>query len=449
MKNNTNLIEGNIGSTLLKLSLPIVLTNFIQTAYGMIDMIWVGKLGSDGVAAIGTASFFINLSMALVTLIVIGSGIKIAQSVGAGKREETNQYIKNSIIMTLILGMLYSIFIFIFNSKLIGFYKLDNNVSEMAMNYLAISNVGIIFMYFNSLISSILNSFGNSKTPFKANTIGFLINMILDPILIFGVSFIPGLGVVGAAVATLISRIIVFIIFIYTSRDIINIFKEKSNINKKKMLEVLRMGVPVASQRVIFIFISMIIAKIIVQWGSTAIAVQKVGIQIESISYMTIGGLQGAIAAFVGQNLGAQKYSRIIEGYKKAILITGSFGLFITIIFLIFPKQIFSVFISESDALNMGVTYLRILAVSQVFMCMELLTVGAFNGLGKTYVPPIISIIFTAARIPLALILSMPNIMGLDGIWVSISLSSFIKGVILVSWFSIVLKRIKSNHLLN
>ncbi|MBP1888678.1 putative MATE family efflux protein [Clostridium moniliforme] len=441
-----DLTKGDITKSLLKLSLPIIATNFIQMAYGMIDMIWIGRVGSGAVAAIGTASFFINLAMALFTLIVIGTGVKISHAVGRGEEKEGKDYIANGFILSITLALLYIIFIFTFKNKLIGFYELGNVVVEnMAKNYLVISSIGIIFMYFNSLLTTIFNSYGESKMPFRANTIGFIFNIVLDPILIFGFGPIKPLGVFGAALATLIARIVVFTMFLRISKGRFSFLRKGIKLNIKKAKEVIHMGLPIAAQRVIFTLISIIIAKIIANWGATAIAVQKVGVQIESISYITIGGLQGAIAAFVGQNYGAKKEERIKLGYYKALKLTIIFGFLVTLTFFIFSKQIFGIFLSENEALNMGNIYMKILGLSQVFMCMELLTVGAFNGIGKTYAPPIISIIFSGLRIPMAMFLSNENLFGLNGVWMSISVSSLFKGTILVTWFLIELKKLKFN----
>ena len=441
-----DLTKGDITKSLLKLSLPIIATNFIQMAYGMIDMIWIGRVGSGAVAAIGTASFFINLAMALFTLIVIGTGVKISHAVGRGEENEGKDYIANGFILSITLALLYIIFIFTFKNKLIGFYELSNvAVENMAKNYLVISSIGIIFMYFNSLLTTIFNSYGESKMPFRANTIGFILNIVLDPILIFGFGPIKPLGVFGAALATLIARIVVFTMFLRISKGRFSFLRKGIKLNIKKAKEVIHMGLPIAAQRVIFTLISIIIAKIIANWGATAIAVQKVGVQIESISYITIGGLQGAISAFVGQNYGAKKEERIKLGYYKALKLTIIFGLLVTLTFFIFSKQIFGIFLSENEALNMGNIYMKILALSQVFMCMELLTVGAFNGIGKTYAPPIISIIFSGLRIPMAMFLSNENLFGLNGVWMSISVSSLFKGTILVTWFLIELKKLKFN----
>lgn len=441
MKGTTDLTKGKIMPTLMKLSLPIIATNFISTTYGLVDMMWVGRLGSGPVTAIGTASFFINLAIALATMITIGTGIKVSHCMGAGESDKAKTYIKNGFIMSVLLGLLYMAFVFLTKDQLIGFFDLGSDeVEPMAKQFLLISILGTVFSVVNMLFATILNAMGNSKQPFHIFTIGLILNIILDPFLIFGLGSFEGLGVVGAAIATLMANLLVTVLFIIQTRHS-ELITKSSAWNSRLMKEVIRLGLPITIQRVTFTLISIIIAKIIVRFGSDAIAVQKVGIQIESISYMTIGGLQGAIAAFFGQNYGACRLERIQQGYQQALLLTSGFGIFISIIFILFPGQLFSVFLSDEASLALGTDYMRIIGYSQLFMCMELMTVGAFNGIGKTHIPPVFSITFTALRIPLALILSEP--FGLNGVWMSIALSSVFKGIVLVLWFRRSLRKMK------
>lgn len=427
--------------TLMKLTLPIIATNFISTTYGLVDMIWVGMLGSGQVAAIGTASFYVNLALALSTMITIGTGIKVSHSMGAGKDSQAKAYIQNGLWLAIILSILYMFFILIMKKPLIGFFELGNHeVEKMATQFLVISMIGTVFTIVNTLYSTVLNSMGNSKKPFRIFTIGFLINMLLDPLLIFGVGSWEGLGVAGAALATLTANIMVTCIFFVHIRKI-QLFPKRISLDKVLTSEVIRIGIPITVQRVSFTIISILMAKIIVQWGADAIAVQKVGIQIESIAYMTIGGLQGAIAAFFGQNYGAGRLDRISKGYRYALLLTSGFGVIVSLLFILFPEQIFSLFLQDPSSLELGVNYMRIIGFSQLFMCMELMTVGAFNGIGKTHIPPIFSVTLTLLRIPMALALSGPY--GLNGVWMSIALSSILKGIILILWFMATLRRMK------
>lgn len=442
MGKSYNLTEAPITPTLFKLTWPIIATNFIQTVYGLVDMIWVGKLGSDAVAAIGTASFFVNLAAALFAMISIGSGVKVSHSMGAGHEKKAKEYIHNGFLMSIILGLGYMIFTLLMKNHLIGFFELENqNIETMASQYLIISIIGTIFTFINILYSMILNSLGNSQKPLQVNMIGFLINLIFDPLFIFGAGGIEGFGVLGAAVATLLANIVVAVLFYINTRKL-SLFSGPLLINTKEMKTVLKLGLPISVQRISFTIISIIMAKIIIQWGAEAIAVQKVGIQIESLSYLTIGGLQGAVAAFIGQNFGSQKWGRIEKGYQVSLLITILFGFTMSALFVLFPKQIFSLFLTDSISLKLGVNYLQIIGYSQLFMCLEIMTVGAFNGIGKTHIPPIFSIGLTVARIPLALVLS--KFFGLNGVWMAIAGTSVLKGMMLVVWFKWSLRKINT-----
>ncbi|WP_239256561.1 MATE family efflux transporter [Listeria ilorinensis] len=424
---------GNEKTLLLKLALPIIASNFIQTAFGMINMVWIGRLGAQAVSAIGTASFFINLAVALSTLVVIGTGIRIAQSLGSGKHEIAARYLKNSLFLSVLLSILFVMIMGLFSENLIQFFNLnESSIEHMAVDYLRCSLLSIPFLFLSSTLTAVLTSYGNTKLPFQASAIGLLTNILLDPLLIFGFGPIPEIGILGAAWATNIARLLTFFIMLYFGRTYIAAcFKQPLSL--KHMLEISKMSLPVTLQRIIFILISIYMAKIIVHFGTEAIAVQKIGVQIESISYMTIGGLQGAIAAFVGQNYGAKRMDRVQTGFHSALKLVAVFGSMISLLFILFPKQLFGLFIDETAIIDMGVGYMQTLGFSQLFMCMELLSVGAFNGIGRTYAPPIISIIFSAARIPLALVLS--NFMGLEGIWLSISITSVFKGLLLTGWF--------------
>ncbi|WP_228100951.1 MATE family efflux transporter [Paenibacillus donghaensis] len=219
MKGTTDLTQGKIMPTLMKLTLPIIATNFISTTYGLVDMMWVGRLGSGPVAAIGTASFFINLAVALSTMITIGTGIKVSHCMGAGEDDKAKTNIKNGFFMSVLLGFLYMAFVFLTKDQLIGFFDLGSDeVERMAKQFLFISILGTVFSVVNTLFATILNAMENSKLPFHIFTVGLFLNIILDPFLIFGVGRFEGLGVVGAAIATLTANLLVTVLFFHSNK---------------------------------------------------------------------------------------------------------------------------------------------------------------------------------------------------------------------------------------
>ncbi|MFD3157792.1 MATE family efflux transporter [Haloimpatiens sp. FM7330] len=445
MIKDNKITEGNIFKALIKLALPIMGTSFVQMAYNMIDMIWIGRIGSKASAAVGTAGFFTWMGMSIIILSKVGAEVGVSQSIGKNDIEAAKKYIRNTIQLNIILGIIYGCFLILFRKNLIGFFNLGNSdVVNMAVSYLIIIAIGINFYFINPVFTGIFNGYGDSKTPFIINTIGLITNIILDPILIFGIGPIPKMGVKGAAIATITAQFIVTLTFIYNIRSKKELF---SNLNIFKLPDIdyikriLKLSVPVAIQNALFCFFSMMLARIISHWGHIPIAVQKVGSQIEAISWMTAGGFSTALSAFVGQNYGAQKWKRIYKGYFTAIKIVSVIGIAASCLLIFGARPIFSIFIPEEEAIKYGVVYLKILGLSQFFMCIEITTAGAFNGLGKTIPPSFISILFTGLRVPAALILSSENLLGLNGVWWSISLTSVIKGIILTTWFVIFIRK--------
>ncbi|WP_027631836.1 MATE family efflux transporter [Clostridium hydrogeniformans] len=444
MEKRIDLTEGHITSKLVKLALPIMGTSFIQMAYNMTDMIWIGRVGSSAVAAVGTAGFFTWLAMAFIMISKVGAEIKVSQSLGRHDQEAARKYVVSAIQINIVLAIIYGVVVFIFRKPFLDFFKLgDPEVIAMAETYLVVMVIGMVFYFINPVFTAIFNGAGSSRTPFLINTIGLIFNIIFDPVLIMGIGPFPKMGVLGAAIATIMAQAIVsfcFIVVMLKSKEKflkVSIFS-KPDIEHIKVI--CKLGFPVGCQNGLFTIFSMFIARIIAGWGPVAIAVQKVGSQIEAISWMTAGGFSTALGAFVGQNYGAKKHDRILKGYKATMGMAVVVGVLSTILLVFAGETIFSFFIPEAEAIKYGQVYLRILGYSQLFMCIEITTAGAFNGLGKTYIPSIISVILTGSRIPAAYLLSSISSLGLDGVWWSISISSIAKGVIMTATFLVLLK---------
>lgn len=439
----SNLTEGNILRKLIILALPIMGTSLIQMAYNLTDMIWIGTLGSRAVTAIGTVGFYTWLAMAFIIIPKIGAEVGVAQSIGRRDKEETKTYIRHAIQLIVAFALMYGTVMIFFRRQLITFFNIQgDDIVSMATNYLFILALGIVFFFLPPVLTAIFNGHGDSRTPFLINILGLTTNILLDPLLILGIGPFPKLGVAGAAIATIFAQFVVTMVFIYVIRKKTDFFVGIHFFSKpdwNHMGKIIRFGLPVALQSGAFTIIAMIIARILARWGATPIAVQSVGSQIESISWMTAGGFQTALSAFVGQNYGAKKWERIYKGYYTALGAITVIGIITSSLLIFLPGPIFSIFIDEPKVIQEGIIYLRILGVSQLFMCIEITTAGAFNGLGKTLPPSIVGIVFNALRIPGALLLSMA--LGLTGVWWSISLSSVLKGLILTCWFMIFLSR--------
>ncbi|SHH19621.1 MATE family efflux transporter [Clostridium grantii] len=429
-----DLTEGSVIKVLTALSVPIMGSSLLQFTYNLVDMLWVGGLGTNAVASVGSSSLFIGLGNSLLSLVVIGTGIKVAHSIGRKDDLKISEYINAGLLINTIIGLMLVLFIMLGRKSLIGFLNLNNlTVQQDAYLYLVFSGPAMFFSFYNMLYTRILGSFGNNKLPFKINTVGTLANIILDPLFIYIFKF----GVSGAAIATMLANILMFILYLTNSSGALK-YNFKVKFHYYQIKEIIVLGFPMAAQRILFTLINISLARIIAVFGSNAIAAQKIGLQIESITYMVIGGLHGAIAAFTGQNFGAKKYDRIKKGYTSALKIGTVYSLLMAIVFMFFSTPFIKLFVQDKETILIAKAYLQVVAFSQIFSTVEIISNGFFTGIGKPKISSIISVIFTSLRIPMALILIKP--FGLTGIWMSIALSSVLKGSVAFILYEIEVK---------
>ena len=439
MSKQVNLLEGSILGKLSVLALPIMMTAFVQMAYNLVDMVWIGQLGSNAVAAVGAAGTYLWIADSCTSVAKTGGQIKVAHSIGEGNPEKAKQFGASAFQMGVSIIMICILFALFGHQLMVGVFQFtEEQVHVDAVNYLLITGtIGVLFSTINQIFTGLYTGIGDSKTPFLANAVGLVINLVMDPVLIFGIGFIPAMGVIGAAVATAGAQGVVTLLFLLISYKRGGLFQGMPVFRKPKMdyiKQVWKLGFPVGLQNVFMSGLSLIIASMIAAWGADAIAVQKVGGQVESIAWMIAGGFSMAVNSFIGQNYGAGKMQRVRKGYNAAMTLMVIWGLLCSLVLIVFPEFLFQIFIRETDVLDMGVSYLRILGVCQLCVCMEGCSTGAFNGLGETRIPSAVSIVFNLARIPMAILLPMTPL-GLDGIWWALTISAILKGVVLTAWY--------------
>lgn len=434
-----NLTKGPILKTLTKLAIPIMASSFLGTLYNITDMAWIGLLGSKAVAGVGVGGMFTWLSQGLAAMARMGGQVQVAQCIGRGERDRAHGFAQAAVQIATLMGMAYAVISLLFTRQMVAFFQLtDPEAQTAALSYTKIACGLIVFSFLTLTMTGLYTAQGDSKTPFLANLIGLVTNMILDPVLILGPGPFPKLGVVGAAIATVTAQAIVMMMMILgvpiqKKENVLKGIRLTAKIPKEYLGGLCRIGIPTAIQGMAYCAISMVLTRMVSAYGAEAVATQRVGGQIESISWNTADGFAAALNAFIAQNYGAGKMDRVRKGYRASLWTVGIWGLLISFVFICFPKAIADIFFHESKAVATAVGYLVIIGFSEAFMCVELTTVGALSGLGRTRLCSIISIAFTSARIPLAIILG--GLIGLSGIWWALSITSIIKGIIFTCTF--------------
>ena len=298
-----NLTKGPILKTLTKLAVPIMASAFLGTLYNITDMAWIGLLGSRAVSGVGVGGMFTR--------------------------------------------------------QMVGFFQLaDTETYAAAMSYTRIACGLIVFSFLTLTLTGIYTAQGDSKTPFLANLVGLVTNMILDPVLILGPGIFPRLGVTGAAIATVTAQAIVMSIMILGI-----IVQKKENVLKETKLfaklpreyvsGICKIGIPTAIQGMAYCAISMVLTRMVSGYGAEAIATQRVGGQIESVSWNTADGFGAALNAFIAQNYGAGKNDRVRKGYKASLWTVGIWGVLISVIFICFPEPIAQIFSTNRKQLQL------------------------------------------------------------------------------------------------
>ena len=440
-----NLTKGPILKTLTKLAIPIMASSFLGTLYNITDMAWIGLLGSKAVAGVGVGGMFTWLSQGLAAMARMGGQVQVAQCIGRGERDRAHGFAQAAVQLATLMGMAYAVISLLFTRQMVAFFQLtDPEAQTAALAYTKIACGLIVFSFLTLTMTGLYTAQGDSKTPFLANLIGLVTNMILDPVLILGPGPFPKLGVVGAAIATVTAQAIVMTImilgvFIQKKENVLKGISLTAKIPKEYLSGICRIGIPTAIQGMAYCAISMVLTRMVSAYGAEAVATQRVGGQIESISWNTADGFAAALNAFIAQNYGAGKMDRVRKGYRASLWTVGIWGLLISFVFICFPQAIADIFFHEPKAVATAVGYLVIIGFSEAFMCVELTTVGALSGLGRTRLCSIISITFTSARIPLAIILG--GLIGLNGIWWALSVTSIIKGIIFTCTFLWITKK--------
>jgi len=442
-----DLTEGPILKTLINLAVPVTISMVMFTLYLMVDLYFVGRLGPDAVAALSISSnaFFIHLGFS--TVLGTGGMALIAQAFGRKDYGHAAQVFKQSILMALIIGILETVTGLLIAPSYIKFFCGTGKSLQWGIQYFQIFSISFFFMILLYVIGNCFRGMGNTKTPMIILLQANILNIILDPILIFGWLGLPAMGVRGAAIASLISQIYalaIYAYFIFIIGAHIDV-KGPWRLSRSIVAKSLYIGIPSGMNHFLLAVNLLITYRVISIYGTAALASIGIGFRILQGIYIPVIALASAMAAIIGQNFGANQYSRITGTLWCAWAISMVFMICCTVISRLFPENLIGIFSNDPDVIHFGVIYLSIFSLGYVAVGTIMVTAAAFQGLGKTY-PCLIGAALDNALF-VALVLTLPAFFGwgIQSVWWIKLATAIAEAAVVAAWLRWELQRVRSN----
>ncbi|GKX29755.1 MATE family efflux transporter [Vallitalea longa] len=426
--NNIDTTKGDIKKNLWIMAWPIMIGNLIQVIYNMTDTYFVGQLenSTDAIAAVTVTFSVVFVLVSLAAGLGIGSATLAAQYYGAREYKKVDEVTYTSLIVIGAIALIFVAGGIIFYKQLFNLMNTPENIIPIAKDYFIIIMVGMLFMFIFFIMSGILRGIGDTKTPMIAGIVSGLINMVLDPFLIFGWGFFPELGISGAAYATVISRIFAagYIFYVvlrgktFLKLDLHN-FKVDLNLTK----QLFKIGVPSSISQAVISLGGTVIMGRVNAFGSIAMAAHGIGNRLESLLAMPTMGLAQAASSMVGQNLGAGQRDRAYKSGQYAMKSSFIILVIMGAIFAIFPSVFFEIFSNDQEVIAIGRYYIYGITLLYAFVGCRIVMSNVFQGAGAASVSMWLSLIcLWVFRIPLAYALSYTPL-GIKGVWLGVGLS--------------------------
>ncbi len=438
------ILSANILKTLFRLSIPTMIAFTFQTTFNFVDRFFISKTGDLQLGAIGMSFAVQSILIAIGSGIGAGSSSIVARLIGAGKRRDASIAAEHSLLIVVVFSIVFTAFGPLLTKPLFRLLGASPLMLPYVLDYINIILLGSFFQFFSMIGNGIIRGEGNTVTPMRVMLAGTFTNIILDPILIFGLGPIPALGIKGAAIATVIGRGVSSLILafsIFGEKNIIKINFKIFHFDFSFVRGVFSVGGPsIVSQLASSLGLSLLFV-ILRQYGDSVKAAFTMGFTYQQIAFLPIIGMSMGVLTMVGQNFGAGNYARVRETLFKALLSsTLLIGLF-TVIYSIGNDRLVRIFSDAPEVVRAGKKLLMILSFGFPFIAIRMVVVNLFQGLGRGFRALIINLLqMIGLTIPLAALFSY--FMGVDGVWYGFFAGNVITAIVAGSWAIVTVKHL-------
>lgn len=417
----------------------MVLEMCMESLFGLVDVLWVARLGTDAIATVGLTETALTLVFVIAIGLAVGAAAVVSRRVGEKDSAAAGDAAIQAILLGLLISTIVAVVGFIYAPGILRILGGSDSVVRTGTNYTRIIVSGSVTVFLLFLINSVFRGAGDAALAMRVLWVANLVNICLNPFLIFGWGPFPELGVAGSAVGTTIGRgtgVLMQLWILFGGKGRIVVRRELIRVNLPVMATMLRLSVSAMFQYLVQMASWIAVVRIIAGFSSAAVAANTLAIKIVLFAILPSWGMSNAAATLVGQNLGAKKPDRA----EHAVWRTGLFNMIflgvIGIVFFAFAGPIIGAFTSDADITPIAIRGLRLLALGNISYAYGMVMTAAFNGAGDTFTPTMLNLLcFWAVQIPLAYFLAIPMALGPTGAWTAILVADTLLAVLAISIF--------------
>ena len=413
---------------MLAFSVPMLIGNIFQQLYNLADSVIVGQLiGSDALAAIGATGSITFFFFALCNGIGSAGGIITSHFFGEGNADKVKNCIVNTAFIMIVFPLVIGAIAFFSAGPILVFLKTPESILADATDYMKIMCLNLFLVSAYNFVSSMLRALGDSKTPLYFLIFSCFLNVILDIIFVYNLK----MGVIGAGLATLISTIlcsILCLLFAFKTNPYFQMKKRDIRLNQEILWKCIKLGVPLSMQFSMIAISCMALQRVVNNFGPIAVAAFTATSRVEQVIHQPYQTLGAALSTYSGQNFGAKKKDRLIDGYRKAMLMMTVFTIVMIPLIQLFGHGITRLFVKDSEVIEMGAFALKISSYFYIFLGLIYMVRGVLNGVGDALFSLVNGVTEVIGRFTVPFILTTIPAIGVWGIWWSVGIVWFMSG---------------------
>lgn len=413
---------------ILTMSFPIMISMLVQALYNIIDSMFVARVSEAALAAVSLCYPVQMILIAVACGTGVGVNALLSRYLGEKKYKEANQIALHGLFLAICNWLIFAVLGMFFSEAFLRIFSSDEQILQMGISYMKICTLFSFGVFVQITYERIMQSTGNTIYNMIIQGVGALINIILDPIFIFGYFGLPAFGVKGAAIATVIGQMIAMMLgIIITQKKIkeVKIHPKEWKLDIKMIGKMYQIGFPAILMQSIMSFMTVFMNMILIPFSELAVSVFSIYFKLQQFVFMAVLGMNNALIPIISYNFGAKKKERILEAIHFSLIISSIIMILGTVVFELFPKELLYLFDAKENMLSIGIPALRIISISFVFAVISIVLCSVFQALGHANQSLLITLLRQLViLIPLTWIL-VRNF-GLDIGWISFPITEII-----------------------